>query len=291
MRSTPAPHGIPTLLTVGTLVAASLVVAALGSTPRAVGATEALGAVRSPGEQAFVASHRGGAVDAPENTLPAVAAAFDAGFAYVEVDVALSRDRVPVLLHDPTVDRTTDGTGAVADLTWAELARLDAGAWFSSSHAGTRIPRFEEFLDLVVVREGRALVELKGEWDAEAAASVVGAVEARGLDRSITVASFDARTLALVGAASTVLPRMMILRTLPDDIVVAASTAGVRGVIASRRAVLDRPEVVAELHDAGVRIAVYTLNSDDEWSEVTELGVDGIITDDPTGLERWQRTA
>ncbi|QEW00478.1 hypothetical protein F6J84_10490 [Microbacterium caowuchunii] len=286
-----ASRGLPALATLVALAAVSVIVAVLGASPPAVGATEALGAARSPGEPAFVASHRGGAAHAPENTLPAVSRAFDDGFDYVEVDVALTRDRVPVLLHDQTVDRTTDGAGELASLSWADVSALDAGAWFSPAYAGTRVPRVEEFLDLVAERNGRAIVELKGPWDGEAAAALVSAIEQRGLERSITVASFDARTLALVGSASPVLSRMVVLRALPDDVVHAASLAGVRGVIASRRAVAERPEVVAQLHEAGLRIAVYTLNSDEQWREATSLGVDGIITDDPTGLFRWQQDA
>ena len=77
----------------------------------------------TPGDAAFIASHRGGGATAPENTLPAITAALAAGFDYVEVDVALTADRQPVLMHDATVDRTTDGHGRLAALTLAAGAR------------------------------------------------------------------------------------------------------------------------------------------------------------------------
>ena len=84
-------------------------------------ASNMMGTLRSPGEPAFVAGHRGDRASAPENTLPAFEAALDGPLEFVETDVQLTADGVPVLLHDETVDRTTDGTGAVADLTLAQL--------------------------------------------------------------------------------------------------------------------------------------------------------------------------
>ena len=101
---------IHALLIVCVLAVASLVIAFLGATPARVSATELLGDPRTPGDAAFIASHRGGGATAPENTLPAIEAALSGGFDYVEVDVALTADRQPVLMHDATVDRTTDGT-------------------------------------------------------------------------------------------------------------------------------------------------------------------------------------
>ncbi|GAB3604247.1 glycerophosphodiester phosphodiesterase [Microbacterium aureliae] len=278
------------LAVVCVLAVASAIIATLGATPARVSATEALGAERAPGQAAFIASHRGGAATAPENTLPAVVEALRHGFDHVEVDVALTADGHAVLMHDERVDRTTDGRGALADLDLAHVRRLDAGSWFSPDYAGTGVPTFEEFLDVLGAEDGRAIVELKGRWDSAAVGGLIDAVVARGLERRVTVASFDATLLALVEARTSIVARLLILRHLPDDVVRAASDAGVRGIIADRRAVLERPGVVDALHDAGMRIVVYTLNSDDEWGEVTDLGVDGIVTDDPRTLSDWQRT-
>ena len=118
-------------------------------------ATELLGDPRTPGDAAFIASHRGGGATAPENTLPAITAALAGGFDYVEVDVALTADRQPVLMHDATVDRTTDGHGRLAALTLAEVRALDAGSWFDPDFAGTQVPTLAEFLD-VLARPGTA---------------------------------------------------------------------------------------------------------------------------------------
>lgn len=284
----PRDH-LQSLLIVCVLAVVSLVIAFLGATPARVSATELLGQTRAAGEQAFIASHRGGGATAPENTLPAVTQALSAGFDYVEVDVALTADRHPVLMHDATVDRTTDGQGRLSSLTLEQVRSLDAGAWFDERYAGTPVPTFPEFLDVLDASGHRAIVELKGEWDAAAVEAAVAEMSTRGLERRIALSSFDARTLAMVAAASDVVPRLFILRHLPDDVVRAATEAAVRGLVVDRRALLDRPEVVEELHDAGIRVVVYTLNHDTQWDAVTALGVDGIVTDDPLTLSTWQQ--
>jgi len=277
------------LLIVCVLAVASLIIAFLGATPARVSATEVLGATRTAGEAAFIASHRGGGGAAPENTLPAISLALAGGFDYVEVDVALTADRHPVLMHDATVDRTTDGSGRLSALNLAQVQALDAGSWFGDQYAGTPVPTFTEFLDVLAGSGRRAIVELKGEWDAAAVAALISEVTARNLERRVAVSSFDARTLAAAGTASAVIPRLFILRHLPPDVVSAAREASVRGIVVHRRALLERPEVVDELHAAGIRVVVYTLNSNTQWDEVTALGVDGIVTDDPATLSTWQQ--
>lgn len=279
---------MPALLVMCVLALASIVIALLGATPPRVSATELMGDVRTPGEQAFIASHRGGGATAPENTLPAIASALASGFAYVEVDVALTADRQPVLMHDRTVDRTTDGSGPIASLTLDAVRALDAGSWFSDEFAGTQVPLLGEFLDVLSSSGGRALVELKGEWDAAATAAFVADVAEHGLERRIVVSSFDARTLAYARQASDVIPRLIIVDGLPLDVVAAVQQAGARGIVVDRGSVLKRPEIVDQLHAQGLRVVVYTLNSDRQWDEVTALGVDGIVTDDPGTLSSWQ---
>lgn len=279
------------LLVVGVLAVASIVIAFLGATPARVSATELLGDPRMPGDAAFIASHRGGSATAPENTLPAITAALEGGIGYVEVDVALTADGHAVLMHDAKVDRTTNGTGRLAELTLAQVRTLDAGSWFGSSFAGTTVPTFVEFLDALAASGGRAIIELKGAWDAAAIDAALADVVARGLERDLAVASFDARTLALWAAATEVVSRLLILKHVPDDVVAAAEQAGVEGVIVKRDEVLESPAIVDELHAAGIRVVVYTLNRDSQWDAVTALGVDGIVTDDPHLLLQWQSSS
>lgn len=280
---------LPALMLICALAIVGTVIAAVGVTPARVTAGELLGTERAPGETAFIAGHRGGSAAAPENTLPAVRAAIARGFDYVEVDLTLTADGHAVLMHDATVDRTTDGTGRVADLTFAQVRALDAGAWFGAEFTGTRVPSADELLDVLEGSHVRAILDLKGVWTADAASALVDAVTARGLERRIAVASFDARTLAYVQARSSVVSRLVILKKLPADVTEAALEVGARGVVVDRRALARRPDVVDELHAAALRVIVYTLNTDKQWGAVTTLGVDGIVTDEPALLDSWQR--
>ena len=155
-----------------------------------------MGDQRAPAEPAFVVSHRGGGALAPENTIPAVMAALEAGFDYLEVDIALTADRVPVLLHDKTVDRTTDGHGRLADLTLAQVQALDAGSWFGAKYAGTRVPTLEEFLLALAPSGARALLEMKGEWDAEAGAALIQTLRQHDLERRVAIAELQSAVAA-----------------------------------------------------------------------------------------------
>ena len=102
-------------------------------------------------ERAFprICAHRGLSLACPENTLPAFGAALSLGVPEIEFDLWLSRDGVPVVCHDPTVDRTTDGHGSIRDMTWPEISRCDAGSRMNEAWRGVKIPRFEEVLDFL----------------------------------------------------------------------------------------------------------------------------------------------
>jgi len=278
---------IRALTIVCALALASAIVVVSNIAPTRVSAGELLGAVRAPGEIAFVAGHRGDSTVAPENTLPAVRAAIAAGYDYVEVDVALTADGVPVLMHDATVDRTTDGRGPLAELTLDQVRRLDAGSWFAPAHTGTPVPTFSEFAVVLAASDRRALVELKGEWDAGSVNALVAQIHASGLERRLALLSFDADTLGYVESASEVISRLAILRAVPDDVVGAVRALGAYGAVVNGKAVLAEPEIVDELHAAGLRIAVYTFNQDRQWRAALDLGVDGIVTDTPAELVRW----
>ncbi|MEO8262507.1 MAG: glycerophosphodiester phosphodiesterase family protein [Pseudolysinimonas sp.] len=247
-----------------------------------------IGALRLPGEPAFVAAHRGDRADAPENTIPAFEAAFANGLEVVETDVQLTADGFPVLLHDPTVDRTTDGTGAIADLTLAQVQALDAGSWFDPSYAGTRVPRLGEFLDLLsATPHTRALVELKEYWTADDIRSILDEIYLRGVQNRVVFASIHLGTVANLADAAPAIPRMIIRRDLPADPVGLAAFYGAIAIMTSPWSLETYPDAVADMHAAGYGVLVYTLNSEKRWSEATSYGVDGIVTDAPSELDDW----
>lgn len=145
-------------------------------------------------------NHRGFNPIAPENTIPAFILSKEKGFNYVECDVAFTSDSIPVLNHDDTIDRTSDGTGAVFEKTYQELYQYDFGSWKSAEYAGTKIATFKEFLVLCKNIGLHPYIELKtsGKYTKEQICSLVNMVEAYGMKGKVTWISFSAAYLAYV---------------------------------------------------------------------------------------------
>lgn len=259
----------------------------LGASPARVHAESVFGSLRSPGQPALIAGHRGDRSVAPENTIPALQGALDSTLDFVETDLQLTADGIPVLIHDETVDRTTNGTGAVADLTFSQLRALDAGSWYSPEFAGTPVPSLDEFLGIFAASGKQALLELKGFWTQDQVRLVVGKVAASGSTHRITFASFDFTTIMNLRAVAPEIPRVIIQRLLPADPVGLAEHFHAIAILTSAGAVEANPDAVAEMHAAGLGLLLYTLNSRQRWSEALDLGVDGIITDRPSNLDEW----
>ncbi len=255
-------------------------------------ASSLFGVIRSPGDAAFVASHRGDRKVAPENTLPAFESAIQAGARFVETDVQLTSDGVPVLMHDRTIDRTTNGTGKVGDLAFSQLEGLDAGSWFSPEFAGTRIPTLEQLLSRLSEQASsaqpvRALIELKGFWSAEEAGLVTSMIERFELSGLVVLMSFDAVTLDNARIADESIPRAILMKELPSDPVGFAELYGAIAIITSAEAIGADRWAVDRIHRSGLAVLVYTLNSKSSWNLAISLGVDGIITDRPSPLMNW----
>lgn len=259
----------------------------LGPFTGQVQAADVFGSLRAPGELAFVAGHRGDASWAPENTMPAFDRAFDGTIEFVETDVQLTRDGVPVLFHDVTLDRTTNGSGTVAEHTAAQLGKLDAGSWHGTAWAGTRIPTLDAFLAGLAKSDKKALVELKFGWTLSEVRTVVALIDGHRLRSRVVLQSFSLETLTNLQLAAPRYPRMMLVRELPDDPVPMARQFGVIALATTARAVAKSPDALGRLHAAGIGLICYTLNSRKAWSTVRERGVDGIITDTPGDLESW----
>jgi glycerophosphoryl diester phosphodiesterase len=245
------------------------------------------GTLREPGQPAFIAGHRGDRASAPENTIPAIQAALDSSMEFVELDLQKTLDGEAVVLHDETLERTTNGEGLVVERTWAELQSLDAGAWYAPEFAGTGIPHFDDFVDVFQISRKKALVELKGIWSTDELEPVVAEIYAAGVQDRIIFASFEVGTLHHLIEAAPNLPRVVLRRELPDDPVRLARYYGAAAVMTRLAEVRERPEVVELMHEAGLGIMLYTLNSEERWGEALSYGVDGIITDEPSALDGW----
>lgn len=247
----------------------------------------------------LVIGHRGYNVFAPENTLPSFQFAKDAGADLVELDYHLSKDGVPVVIHDRELDRTTDAVekwGAkkirVDSKTAAELQSLDAGRWFGPQYAGTRLPLLTEALDLIQ-KGSVTLIERKG----GDAAGCVRLLRERDLINQVVVQSFDwaflkdVHALApeqVLGALGPPGSRQGRKLTDPEKVlspewIAEAKQAG-PSVLGWNQQVTR--EAVEHAHQQGLKVWVYTINDAAQAAGLLDLGVDGIITDNPSLIWR-----
>lgn len=151
-------------------------------------------------------AHRGYSNTAPENTLPAYILARELGFLYAECDVSFTKDGVAVLLHDTTIDRTSNGSGAIADLTYEELLQYDFGSWKNASYAGTKIPTFEEFIALCKEIGMHPYIEIKNDgatYTQEQVQGLVDIVEKYDMQDNCTWISFNLTYLEYVKNVDT----------------------------------------------------------------------------------------
>lgn len=240
-------------------------------------------------------AHRGAGRQAPENTLAAFRAGAALGWRAFECDVKLSADGVPFLLHDDTLDRTTDAAGSAGDLSWSDLSRLDAGGWHSRIHAGEPPPSLDA-VTAFCLRNGHLLnLELKpSPGDEERTGQVVaqavrhGWAEAvrDGLSEWPLLSSFEPRALAAARLVAPELPRALLLDALTPDCFDIAERLDCAAVVLEET--LITAELVRQLHHDGLRVLAYTVNDADRAELLLELGLDGLITD---AVDRFIPTA
>ncbi len=226
-------------------------------------------------------AHRGAGKVAPENTLAAFRVGASHGFRAFECDVKLSADGVPFLLHDATLQRTTDRRGPAAALTWDALSRLDAGAWHSRAYAGEPIPSFDR-IARYCLRNAFALdIEIKPSPGQERETGFVVAAAAAELWTGAPVqpllTSFEPVSLEGARAGAPHLQRGLLLDTLRPGWLDEAQALGCSAVI-THHATLDA-NVLARIHGAGMHGLVYTVNDPAEARRLQALGIDGIVTD------------
>jgi len=229
----------------------------------------------------IVVAHRGASGECPENALAAFRRAIELGADFFETDVRLSRDGVPVLMHDAAVDRTTDGTGPIAGLSLEEIKRLDAGSWKAPQFAGERVPTLAEALDLARGRI-RVNIEIK---DPAAAEPVVVAVHAAAMDNQVVVLCFDDHVLSRVRALAPDLARMVLVSSRAPgyppagEIIrrcraVGAAAMGVQHDGASA-------DLIEAAHAAGIAVLFWTVNDPERMRELIALGADVVASDWP----------
>lgn len=227
-----------------------------------------------------VLAHRGASAYAPENTLAAFRTAIEQGADWLEFDVQQTRDGQLVVFHDLRVERTTDGRGALRDLSLEELRALDAGRWFGSEFAGERIPTFEEVVELARTSGTRIFPEVKDPRLYPGIEERIAA-ELRALDyeHAAIVQSFDGASLEKLRQIN---PRLRLAALY-------TSSNALKGVPPAGAEVIGPPvdlvasdrELVLDAHAAGRRVVVWTVDGAATARQMIDARVDGIITSRP----------
>lgn len=239
----------------------------------------------------MIFAHRGAKNYAPENTLASFEMAVEQGADAVELDAKLSADNKVMVIHDQTVDRTTDGKGKVNQLTLQELKTLDAGSFFDSRFAGERIPTLDEVFESV----GKKIfinVELTNyaSRNDELVPLVVDLVKRHGLQRSVLFSSFFPVNLH---HAQTLLPEVPVGLLAWDGVLGTLNRSSLYLRLSPKIVHPYLKDVNPRLMDRerrrGRRVHVWTVNEESDLIKMKELGVDGVFTDDPVTALRVLR--
>lgn len=230
-------------------------------------------------------AHRGAGRLAPENTLAAFRLGASHGYRMFECDVKLSADGVPFLLHDDTLDRTTNATGLAGEQTWSHLAQLDAGSWHSRCYAGEPLPSFDNIAQFCLKNAYFLNIEIKPTPGIERATGLVVAQHAARLWKNAPtppaapplLTSFHPASLEGAQATAPQLPRGLLLHTLWTGWLETALMLDCVAIICNHA--LWDSATVGQAKRAGFRCLSYTVN--DEWAaqRLLDLGTDGMITD------------
>jgi len=263
-----------------------------------IGTGVALSLLFSPISQAFAAepttgerkqvdniAHRGATGYAPENTVAGFDLAVDMKADYIEIDVQRSKDGELVVIHDTSVDRTTDGTGKVGDLTFDYLRSLDAGSWKGEQFAGEPIPTFEEILDRYHGKVG-ILIELKApELYPGIEEQVADKLKERNLDKpqneKIIIQSFNFESMKTMDQLLPNVPIGVLTSNRADTTAEALQEFSAYADWFNPSYGIVTEELVNQVHSLGMQIGSWTVRSQDAADFLFEMDVDAIITDYP----------
>jgi glycerophosphoryl diester phosphodiesterase len=231
----------------------------------------------------MVIGHRGAAGEAPENTLASFQLALTQGADGIELDIHLSKDGEIMVCHDPTIDRTTNGSGYIVEMAAEEIKRYDAGGWFSEQYAGQRIPTLAEVFDLVPDNI-MINIEIKYAYQGQLETKLIEFLSARNRIENIVISSFDHKCMQRIKkAAPEVLVGLLYAANFIDHAGYASQLGFDVYSIHPHYQLLEKVDVL-NAKAAGLRTYPFTINSVEDYRKMLEFGVSGIITDFPARL-------
>ena len=232
-------------------------------------------------------AHRGASGEglAPENTLAAIQMALEQGVDLVEVDVRVTADGHAVLVHDPTVDRTTTGGGSVGSLTLDQIRKLDAGTWFGEKFRGEKVPTLQEALDLVK-RRAILQVETKAEGAVECAVRVIRSMRAQS---RVMFVSFQESSLLTANDLGRRIPSALLMTggdalRRPASVAQRVRTVGANALSVHYKAA--RPDLIRTFLARALGFWVWTVDDEADMRKMIRMGVGGITTNYPDRLNK-----
>ncbi|WP_217586645.1 glycerophosphodiester phosphodiesterase [Lentibacillus saliphilus] len=232
--------------------------------------------------QTMIIAHRGASEQAPENTMPAFDLAWRMGSEGIETDVQLTKDNVPILIHDERINRTTNGRGYVKDYTYHELIQLDSGQWFNPSFSGTKIITLEQFLNWIKDKPLYLNIELKN-----------NKIDYKGLELAVleliahykvanrtTLSTFNPNSVNRLHKLNPTIDSALLLsKRKSSNLVQHAKALGANALHIKYRMLT--PEIVEACRRESMALRVYTVNSSKHMLRCFQLGCTAIFTDIP----------
>lgn len=238
----------------------------------------------------FVVAHRGASGVAPENTLSSFQKAIDVGAHFIEMDVQVTSDGVPIVFHDKGLSRTTDGIGFASTLTFEQLRKLDSGRWFSQEFSGERIPSLEEVLKFV---DGKIFlnIELKnlGEKPRKNIEKILELIDRYNYSDKVVVSSFYYDQLKIVKSFDPKVPTAPI--RVPKDVRLPSELKHVldcQGFVCSVEELT--PEISEDARNNNLFVGVYSVDTEEQLDFVVSLEVKAIVTNYPEKILNLLRT-
>lgn len=233
-----------------------------------------------PNTKPLVIAHRGSSKEAPENTMAAFRLALEQGCDAIEIDIHLSADRRIIVCHDATIDRTTNGTGAIKEMTAAQLRQYDAGSWFGESFAGERLPLLDEMLDLVPASIG-INIEIKSYQNPDVIGTVLELLESRNRLDSVFFSCFGHDCMVRLKQAAPKARVGLLYDTDAAECLTYFKLQQVEGYSLHPHHACVDGSYIESAKAQGLQIYPWTVDEPERLRELIRAGASGIITNRP----------